>query len=146
VRWACCTRILPFTCAISLCFGPPLHHVSCGSSCAGCFSTAAVPCCSRHLSQYACTHLPSLQFAACTAGLGCTLLLLAVAHKALPALPISIALAVTFYFVSRFVMEPVGLQGCQLPSCLLLVYLSPCMAPTCLLGWPEYLRSLQGNG
>lgn len=51
------------------------------------------------------------------AGLGCTLLLLAMAHKALPALPISIALAVTFYFVSRFVLEPV-----LLPTTLQLVY------------------------
>ena len=41
------------------------------------------------------------------AGLGATLLLLALAHKALPALPISITLAVAFYFISRFVMEPV---------------------------------------
>lgn len=51
------------------------------------------------------------------AGLGCTLILLAVAHKALPALPISIALAVVFYFVSRFVMEPV-----VLPMTLQMVY------------------------
>ena len=51
------------------------------------------------------------------AGLGCTLLWLAIAHRALPALPISIALAVAFYFVSRFVMEPV-----VLPMALQLVF------------------------
>lgn len=51
------------------------------------------------------------------AGLGCTLLCLALAHKALPALPISIALAVTFYFVSRYAMEPV-----ILPMTLQLAY------------------------
>jgi presenilin 1 len=56
-------------------------------------------------------------FIAIIAGLGCTLLWLAVAHKALPALPVSIALAVIFYFVSRFVMEPV-----ILPMTLELVY------------------------
>lgn len=50
-------------------------------------------------------------------GLGCTLLWLAMARKALPALPISIALAVTFYFVSRFVLEPV-----LLPQVLELMY------------------------
>jgi presenilin 1 len=56
-------------------------------------------------------------YIAIIAGLGCTLLLLAVAHKALPALPVSIALAVMFYFISRFVMEPV-----ILPMTLRLVY------------------------
>lgn len=34
------------------------------------------------------------------------------ARKALPALPISITLAVAFYFISRFVMEPVSLGSC----------------------------------
>jgi presenilin 1 len=56
-------------------------------------------------------------FIAVLAGLGCTLLWLAIAHHALPALPVSIALAVLFYFVSRFVMEPV-----VLPMVLALVY------------------------
>lgn len=56
-------------------------------------------------------------YLAIIAGLGCTLLWLAMARKALPALPISIALAVVFYFVSRFVMEPV-----LLPMTLRLVY------------------------
>jgi hypothetical protein len=56
-------------------------------------------------------------YLAIVAGLGCTLLWLAVAHKALPALPISIAMAVLVYFVSRFVMEPV-----ILPMALHLVY------------------------
>lgn len=51
------------------------------------------------------------------AGLGCTLLWLALARKALPALPISITLAVAFYFIARFVMEPV-----ILPMVLQLVY------------------------
>ena len=50
-------------------------------------------------------------------GLGCTLLWLAMARKALPALPISIVLAVTFYFLSRFVLEPI-----LLPQVLELVY------------------------
>jgi len=40
------------------------------------------------------------------AGLGMTLVLLSVYHKALPALPISIFLGVTFYLVTRLVIEP----------------------------------------
>ena len=40
------------------------------------------------------------------AGLGATLLLLALARKALPALPVSIALGVGFYFLARGVLEP----------------------------------------
>ncbi|XP_004287209.1 PREDICTED: presenilin-like protein At1g08700 isoform X2 [Fragaria vesca subsp. vesca] len=39
-------------------------------------------------------------------GLGCTLILLSVCHRALPALPISIALGVIFYFLTRLLMEP----------------------------------------
>ncbi|MCO5546914.1 hypothetical protein L7F22_000352 [Adiantum nelumboides] len=39
-------------------------------------------------------------------GLGATLALLAVWRRALPALPISIALGVVFYFLTRFLMEP----------------------------------------
>lgn len=40
------------------------------------------------------------------AGLGGTLVLLAVYKHALPALPISIFLAVTFYVLTRFIIEP----------------------------------------
>ena len=49
-------------------------------------------------------------FAACMlviiAGLGGTLILLAVYHHALPALPISIFLGVVFYILTRFLIEP----------------------------------------
>ena len=45
-------------------------------------------------------------YLAIVAGLGATLLLLAVYQKALPALPISIALGMAFYFIPRFVLEP----------------------------------------
>lgn len=41
-----------------------------------------------------------------SAGLGITLWLLAVARKALPALPVSIALGVIFYFLTRATLEP----------------------------------------
>ena len=61
-----------------------------------------------------------LSHAACAwshAGLGATLLLLAMARKALPALPISISLAAVCYFLARFVMEPVFL-----PMTLDLIY------------------------
>jgi presenilin 1 len=40
------------------------------------------------------------------AGLGLTLLCLAVYQRALPALPFSIALGVTFYFATRETLEP----------------------------------------
>jgi presenilin 1 len=40
------------------------------------------------------------------AGLGGTLVLLSVYHQALPALPISIFLGVTFYLLTREVIEP----------------------------------------
>ena len=56
-------------------------------------------------------------YLAIIAGLGCTLLWLALAKHALPALPVSIVLAVAFYFISRFVMEPV-----ILPMTLHLIY------------------------
>lgn len=46
-------------------------------------------------------------YLAVIAGLVTTLLLLALARKALPALPVSIALGVLFYFLTRLVMEPV---------------------------------------
>lgn len=39
-------------------------------------------------------------------GLGCTLILLSVCRRALPALPISITLGVLFYFLTRLLMEP----------------------------------------
>ncbi|KAL6530626.1 hypothetical protein OROMI_028515 [Orobanche minor] len=45
-------------------------------------------------------------YLAIISGLGCTLILLAVCRHALPALPISIGLGVTFYFLTRFLMEP----------------------------------------
>jgi presenilin 1 len=40
------------------------------------------------------------------AGLGITLLCLAIYQRALPALPFSIALGVLFYFLTRLVLEP----------------------------------------
>ncbi|KAF9670311.1 hypothetical protein SADUNF_Sadunf13G0055200 [Salix dunnii] len=45
-------------------------------------------------------------YLAIISGLGCTLILLSVWRKALPALPISIALGVIFYFLTRLLMEP----------------------------------------
>ena len=44
-------------------------------------------------------------YLAIIAGLGVTLVLLAVYQKALPALPVSILLGVLFYFLTRFVLE-----------------------------------------
>ncbi|XP_020218794.1 presenilin-like protein At1g08700 [Cajanus cajan] len=45
-------------------------------------------------------------YLAIISGLGCTLILLSVCRKALPALPISITLGVLFYFLTRLLMEP----------------------------------------
>lgn len=45
-------------------------------------------------------------YLAIIAGLGCTLILLSICKHALPALPISILLGVTFYFLTRLLMEP----------------------------------------
>ncbi|KAJ8635252.1 hypothetical protein MRB53_009519 [Persea americana] len=45
-------------------------------------------------------------YLAIISGLGCTLILLSVCRRALPALPISIALGVMFYFLTRLLMEP----------------------------------------
>ncbi|KAJ4824568.1 hypothetical protein Tsubulata_017490 [Turnera subulata] len=45
-------------------------------------------------------------YLAIISGLGCTLILLSVCRRALPALPISIALGVIFYFLTRLLMEP----------------------------------------
>ena len=45
-------------------------------------------------------------YLAIISGLGCTLILLSVCRRALPALPISIALGVVFYFLTRLLMEP----------------------------------------
>ncbi|CAA2961232.1 presenilin At1g08700 [Olea europaea subsp. europaea] len=45
-------------------------------------------------------------YLAIISGLGCTLILLAVCRHALPALPISIALGILFYFLTRLLMEP----------------------------------------
>lgn len=45
-------------------------------------------------------------YLAIISGLGCTLILLAVCRRALPALPISIALGIIFYFLTRLLMEP----------------------------------------
>ena len=48
-------------------------------------------------------------YIAIMAGLGCTLLYLVVAERALPALPLSVSFAVVFYLLTRFVMEPIVL-------------------------------------
>ena len=45
-------------------------------------------------------------FLSVIAGLGITLWLLAVAKKALPALPVSIGLGIAFYFLTRWALEP----------------------------------------
>jgi presenilin 1 len=44
-------------------------------------------------------------YLAIIAGLGVTLVLLALYRKALPALPVSIALGVLFYLLTRFLLE-----------------------------------------
>lgn len=47
-----------------------------------------------------------VSYVAVMAGLGTTLLLLALHKKALPALPISICLGVVFYLLARLILEP----------------------------------------
>lgn len=47
-----------------------------------------------------------VSYIAVMAGLGITLLLLALNRQALPALPVSIALGVLFYSLARFILEP----------------------------------------
>lgn len=49
-------------------------------------------------------------YLAIISGLACTLILLSVCRRALPALPISIALGVLFYFLTRLLMEPFVVQ------------------------------------
>ncbi|KAK9715870.1 hypothetical protein RND81_06G195400 [Saponaria officinalis] len=49
-------------------------------------------------------------YLAIISGLACTLILLSVWRRALPALPISIALGIMFYFLTRLLMEPFVVQ------------------------------------
>ncbi|XP_028763576.1 presenilin-like protein At2g29900 [Neltuma alba] len=56
-----------------------------------------------YMAVYAC-------YLAIVAGLGITLMLLALYQKALPALPFSIMLGISFYFLTRFLLEPFVLQ------------------------------------
>lgn len=49
-------------------------------------------------------------YLAIISGLACTLILLSVCGRALPALPISITLGVIFYFLTRLLMEPFVVQ------------------------------------
>lgn len=49
-------------------------------------------------------------YLAIISGLACTLILLSVCRRALPALPISITLGVIFYFLTRLLMEPFVVQ------------------------------------
>lgn len=51
----------------------------------------------------------TVAYLAIIAGLGATLLLLAVYQKALPALPVSIALGILSYFTARIALEPFAL-------------------------------------
>ena len=51
-----------------------------------------------------------VSYLAVIAGLGTTLLLLALYKKALPALPISIGLGVMFYLLARLLLEPFALN------------------------------------
>lgn len=51
-----------------------------------------------------------VSYVAVMAGLGMTLLLLALYKKALPALPISIGLGVVFYMLARLLLEPFALN------------------------------------
>ncbi|KAF8056836.1 Psn [Scenedesmus sp. PABB004] len=55
-------------------------------------------------------------YIAVISGLGVTLLLLALTRRALPALPVSIALGVAFYFLTRLVMEPFR-RGREISAC-----------------------------
>jgi presenilin 1 len=67
--------------------------------------TDNAPCCIP-AALYTCCPAVFASYIAVISGLGITLMLLALYRKALPALPVSIALGVLFYFLTRLVVEP----------------------------------------
>ena len=109
---------VPVTCALlSSAFCPLLYvtwqvcaipYNSCGghaSLTASCQCPVVIPWAVCHRRVVFCTAVYA-SYIAVISGLGITLMLLALYRKALPALPVSIALGVLFYFLTRLVMEP----------------------------------------